>query len=189
MRCLADLVVEQTVEQRGQLLGGVLQRVDGGVRRQNLAQVSSATRRLFSIHILILFITTLHLQMIDKKHEPQYNGYCIQFECIEGLLRDVVIADVILQGQVEPVLLVDQIEAGVRVHLVGVPQPPVAAALPASETCHVSNKDVSRPGPTCPRTARTRGPRSAAPAAARSGPAHSRCGSATQTRPRVRGLW
>ena len=47
MRCLADLVVEQTVEQRGQLLGGVLQRVDGGVRRQNLAQVSSATRRLF----------------------------------------------------------------------------------------------------------------------------------------------
>ena len=96
MRCLADLVVEQTVEQRGQLLGGVLQRVDGGVRRQNLAQVSSATRRLFSIHNLILFITTLHLQMIDKKHEPQYNGYCIQFECIEGLLRDVVIADVIL---------------------------------------------------------------------------------------------
>ena len=47
MPILADLVVEQTVEQRGQLLGGVLQRVDGGVRRQNLAQVSSATRRLF----------------------------------------------------------------------------------------------------------------------------------------------
>ena len=47
MAILADLVVEQTVEQRGQLLGGVLQRVDGGVRRQNLAQVSSATRRLF----------------------------------------------------------------------------------------------------------------------------------------------
>ena len=186
MPILADLVVEQTVEQRGQLLGGVLQRVDGGVRRQNLAQVSSATRRLFSIHILILFITTLHLQMIDKKHEPQYNGYCIQFECIEGLLCDVVIADVILQGQVEPVLLVDQIEARIRVHLVGVPQPPVAAALP---TRHVSKDDVSRPGPTCPRTARTRGPRSAAPAAARSGPAHSRCGSATQTRPRVRGLW
>ena len=125
----------------------------------------------------------------EARKLPQYNGYCVQFECIEGLLCDVVIADVILQGQVEPVLLVDQIEARIRVHLVGVPQPPVAAALPASETCHVSNKDVSRPGPTCPRTARTRGPRSAAPAAARSGPAHSRCGSATQTRPRVRGLW
>ena len=122
----------------------------------------------------------------EARKLPQYNGYCVQFECIEGLLRDVVIADVILQGQVEPVLLVDQIKARIRVHLVGVPQPPVAAALP---TRHVSKDDVSRPGPTCPRTARTRGPRSAAPAAARSGPAHSRCGSATQTRPRVRGLW
>ena len=73
MRCLADLVVEQTIEQRGQLLGGVLQRVDGGVRRQNLAQVSSATRRLF------IFITTSHLQRIDKKHENYLNIMGIVF--------------------------------------------------------------------------------------------------------------
>ena len=71
----------------------------------------------------------------ETRKLPQYNGYCVQFECIEGLLCDVVIADVILQGQVELVLLVDQVEARVRVHLVRVPQPPVAAALP---TCHVS---------------------------------------------------
>ena len=66
----------------------------------------------------------------ETRKLPQYNGYCVQFECIEGLLCDVVIADVILQGQVELVLLVDQVEARVRVHLVRVPQPPVAAALP-----------------------------------------------------------
>ena len=71
----------------------------------------------------------------ETRNLPQYNGYCVQFECIEGLLCDVVIADVILQGQVELVLLVDQVEARVRVHLVRVPQPPVAAALPAR---HVS---------------------------------------------------
>ena len=86
----------------------------------------------------------------ETRKLPQYNGYCVQFECIEGLLCDVVIADVILQGQVELVLLVDQVEARVRVHLVRVPQPPVAAALPASETCHVSKDDVSPPDPPVP---------------------------------------
>ena len=64
MPILADLVVEQTVEQRGQLLGGVLQRVDGGVRRQNLAQVSSATRRLF----IFIFLS------YDADHGISTNG-------------------------------------------------------------------------------------------------------------------
>ena len=57
------------------------------------------------------------------------DGNGVQLEGIEGLLSDVVITDVILQRQIELVLLVDEVKAGVRVDLVRVPESPVLATL------------------------------------------------------------
>ena len=64
----------------------------------------------------------------ETRNLPQYNGNCVQFECIEGLLCDVVSADVVLEGEIEFVVPGHKVKAGVSIHCVRVPQPPILAA-------------------------------------------------------------
>ena len=54
--------------------------------------------------------------------------HSVQLQRIEGLLCDVVGADVVLEGEIEFVLPGHKVKAGVSLHCVRVPQPPILAA-------------------------------------------------------------
>ena len=59
----------------------------------------------------------------------EQDGHCVQLEGVERLLRDVVGADVVFEGQVELVVPGHQVKAGVSVNCVRVPQ---TSVLPAT---------------------------------------------------------
>ena len=58
----------------------------------------------------------------------EQDRHSVQLQCIEGLLCDVVGADVVLKGEIEFVLSGHQVKAGVFIHCVRVPQPAILAA-------------------------------------------------------------
>ena len=94
-------VIEDFVEIVGQVFRAIkVSGVDKGSRRENVLVVRSS-----------------------QNHR---NG--VQFEGIECLLRDVVSTQSVLETQVEPVVPVDEVEAGVLVERVEVTHVPVLAA-------------------------------------------------------------
>ena len=113
------LVRQQGVEMVRQLLRAPTQRVYHGARWQEGAQGSPG----------------------------EQDRHSVQLERVEGLLCDVVGADVVLKGEVELVVPGHQVKAGVSLHCVRIPQPAIlAASLSATGTINVHLEKVCLKG-------------------------------------------
>jgi len=76
----------------------------------------------------------------------EQDRHSVQLQRIEGLLCDVVGADVVLEGEIEFVLPGHKVKAGVSLHCVRVPQPPIlAASLGATASIDVHPDSFGKP--------------------------------------------
>ena len=76
----------------------------------------------------------------------EQDRHSVQLQRIEGFLCDVVGADVVLEGEIEFVLPGHKVKAGVSLHCVRVPQPPILAAslgATASIDVHLKVKEIN----------------------------------------------
>ena len=77
----------------------------------------------------------------------EQDRHCVQLQCVECLLCDVVGADVVLKREVELVVPGHQVKAGVSLHCVRIPQPAIlAASLSATGTINVHLEKVCLKG-------------------------------------------